>query len=90
MIKLYDLVIDSRHNPLSYILDTNARQLAMSVPAWTWCTIFGVWIGSILLFEKSATINTILLVGIFITVGVFETAKRKLDYFDGLGGVNGG
>ena len=37
----------------------------------------GIW--------RSAAIHAILLAGIFVTVGVFETAKRKPVYFGGLG-----
>ena len=90
MIKLYHLVMDSRHNPLSHIPDTNTRHLVMQVLAWMWCIIFSMWMGSIVVFGVSATIHAILLAGIFITVGVFETARRKPDYFGGLGRANGG
>ena len=90
MIKLYNLVMDSRHNPLSHIPDTNTRHLVMQVLAWMWCIIFSMWMGSIVVFGVSATIHAILLAGIFITVGVFETAKRKPVYFGGLGRANGG
>ena len=90
MIKLYHLVMDSRYNPLSHIPDTNTRHLVMQVLAWMWCIIFSMWIGSILVFGLSAAIHAILLAGIFVTVGVFETAKRKPVYFGGLGRANGG
>jgi len=90
MIRLYNLVMDSRHNPLSHIPDTNTRHLVMQVLAWMWCIIFSMWMGSIVVFGISATIHAILLAGIFITVGVFETAKRKPDYFGGFGRANGG
>jgi hypothetical protein len=90
IINLYNLVMDSRRNPLSHIPDTNTRHLVMQVLAWMWCIIFSMWMGSILVFGVSATIHAILLAGIFITVGVFETAKRKPDYFGGLGRANGG
>ena len=90
MIKIYNLVMDSRHNPLSHIPDTNTRHLVMQVLAWMWCIIFSMWMGSIVVFGVSATIHALLLAGIFITVGVFETAKRKPDYFGGLGRANGG
>ena len=83
MIKLYHLVMDSRHNPLSHIPDTNTRHLVMQVLAWMWCIVFSMWIGSILVFGVSAVIHAILLAGIFVTVGVFETAKRKPVYFGG-------
>jgi hypothetical protein len=90
MIKLYNLVMDSRHNPLSHIPDTNTRHLVMQVLAWMWCIIFSIWTGSIVVFGASATIHAILLAGIFITVGVFETAQRKPNYFGGLGRAIGG
>ena len=85
MIKLYHLVMDSRHNPLSHIPDTNTRHLVMQVLAWMWCVVFSMWMGSILVFGVSAAIHAILLAGIFITVGVFETAKHKPVYFGGFG-----
>ena len=90
IINLYNLVMDSRRNPLSHIPDTNTRHLVMQVLAWMWCIIFSMWMGSIVVFGVSATIHALLLAGIFITVGVFETAKRKPDYFGGLGRANGG
>ena len=90
VIKLYHLVMDSRHNPLSHIPDTNTRHLVMQVLAWMWCIIFSMWMGSILVFGVSAAIHAILLAGIFVTVGVFETAKRKPVYFGGIGRGNGG
>ena len=90
MIKFYNLLMDSRHNPLSNIPDTNTRHLVMQVLAWMWCIIFSMWMGSILVFGISAAIHAILLAGIFVTVGVFETAKSKPAYFGGLGRANDG
>ena len=90
MIKLYHLVMDSRHNPLSHIPDTNTRHLVMQVLAWMWCVVFSMWMGSILVFGVSAAIHANLLAGIFITVGVFETAKHKPVYFGGFGRGGGG
>ena len=90
IIKLYHLVMDSRHNPLSNIPDINTRQLVMQVLAWMWCIIFSMWMGSILVFGISAAIHAILLAGIFVTVVVFETAKSKPAYLGGLGRANDG
>ena len=90
LIKLYHLVMDSRHNPLSHIPDTNTRHLVMQVLAWMWCIVFSMWMGSILVFGVSAAIHAILLAGIFVTVGVFETAIHKPAYFGGVGKANGG
>lgn len=90
MIKVYNLVMDSRHNPLSHVPDANTRHLVMQVLAWMWCIVFSMWMGSISVFGVSVAIHAILLAGVFVTVGVFETAKRRPVYFGGLGRANGG
>jgi hypothetical protein len=90
MIKLYNLIMDSKHNPLSYIPDTNTRHMVMQLLAWMWCIIFGMSVGSITVFGISAVAHALLIAGVFITAGVFETAKRKPQYFGGLGRGNGG
>jgi hypothetical protein len=90
IIKLHHLVMDSRHNPLSNIPDSNTRHLVMQVLAWMWCITFSVWMGTILVFGISAAIHVTLLAGIFATVGVFETTKSKPADFGGLGRANDG
>ena len=90
MIKLYNLIMDSKRNPLSHIPDTNTRHLVMQILAWMWCIIFGMSVGSITVFGISAVAHALLIAGVFITAGVFETAKRKPQYFGGLGRGNGG
>ena len=89
MIKLYHLVMDSRYNPLAHIPDTSTRHLVMQMLAWMWCIVFSMWMGSIVVFGVSAIVHTILLAGVFITVGVFETAKRNPGHFGNLGSNNG-
>ena len=90
MIKFYNLVMDSRHNPLSNIPYTTTRHLVMQMLAWMWCIVFSMWMGSIVVFGVSATVHAILLAGVFVTVGVFETAKRHPAHYGGLGRANGG
>ena len=90
MIKIYNLIMDSTKNPLSNIPDINTRHMIMQVLAWMWCIIFSISVGSIVAFGISAIVHTLLLAGIFITVGVFQTAKRKPQYFGGLGRGKGG
>ena len=90
MIRLYNLVMDSRHNPLSNIPDTTTRHLVMQMLAWMWCIVFSMLVGSIVIFGVSAAVHAILLAGIFVTVGVFETAKRQPVHYGGLGRAHGG
>ena len=90
VLKLYNLIMDSKRNPLSYIPDTNTRHLVMQLLAWMWCIIFGMSVGSITVFGISAIAHALLIAGVFITAGVFETARRKPQYFGGLGRGNGG
>jgi len=90
MINIYNLIMDSRYNPLRHIPDNNTRHLVMQMLAWMWCIIFSMWMGSIVVFGISAIAHALLIAGVFITAGVFETAKRKPQYFGGLGRGNGG
>jgi hypothetical protein len=46
--------------------------------------------GSVYVFGVSAIVHAILLAGSSITVSVFETARRKPQYFGGFGRSNGG
>ena len=90
MIKTWRLIMDWRYNPLSHIPDTNTRHMVMQVLAWMWCIIFAMSVGSVTVFGISAIAHALLIAGVFITAGVFETAKRKPSYFGGLGRGNGG
>lgn len=90
MTNLYKLIMDSRHNPLRNIPDMNTRHMIMQVLAWMWCVIFSMYLGSIVAFGISAAIHALLIAGVFITAGVFETAKRRPQYFGGLGRGAGG
>ena len=91
MIKnTYNMIMNSTRNPLSNIGDVNTRHLVMQVLAWMWCIIFSMSVGSILVFQISAIAHALVIAGVFITFGTFETAKRKPNYFGGLGRGNGG
>ena len=90
MTNIYKLIMDSKHNPLRNIPDMNTRHMIMQVLAWMWCIIFSMYLGSIVAFGISAAIHALLIAGVFITAGVFETAKRRPQYFGGLGRGAGG
>ena len=90
MNNIWKLIMDWRYNPLSHIPDNNTRHMVMQVLAWMWCIIFAMSVGSITVFGISAIAHALLIAGVFITAGVFETAKRKPSYFGGLGRGNGG
>ena len=90
MTNMWKLVMDWRYNPLRHIPDTNTRHLIMQMLAWMWCIIFSMWMGSIVVFGISAIAHALLIAGVFITAGVFETAKRRPQYFGGLDRGNGG
>ena len=86
---VFQLIMDSRHNPLANIQDVTTRHLVMQMLAWMWCIIFSMWMGSILIFGISAAIHAILIAGVFITAATFETARSKPGYFGMLGRTNG-
>ena len=57
----------------------------MQVLAWMWCVIFSMSVGSIYVFQVSAIAHALTISGVFITFAAFETARRKPNYFGGLG-----
>ena len=83
MIRLYNLVMDSRHNPLSNIPDTTTRHLVMQMLAWMWCIVFSMSFSSMWIFGITTIAHILLLSAIAITVATFEMAKRKPKYFGG-------
>ena len=86
----WNVVMNSEHNPLRNIPDTNTRHLVMQLLAWMWCIIFSMYIGSITVFGVSALLHSILIAGIVITVATFEVARKRPQYFGGLGRGTGG
>ncbi len=86
----YKSVIDSSYNHLCNIQDITLRNLVMQKLAGMWCIIFSMWMGSTLVFGVSSIVHTLLIAGVFVTITTFETARRKPEYFDGLGRSGGG
>ena len=86
----WNMIMNADINPLKNIPHLNTRHMIMQVLAWMWCIIFSMYLGSIVAFGISAAIHAVVIAGVFITVSVFETAKRRPQYFGGLGRGNGG
>ena len=86
----WNVVMDHQKNPLSNIPDFSTRHMIMQVLAWMWCIVFGIIVGSMYAGVFSMVLHTLLLGAIAITVGTFETAKRRPQYFGGFGRANGG
>ena len=79
----WNSVMNYERNPLRHIPDLHARHMIMQILAWIWCIAFSLWIGSFFVFGVSAVAHVALLGAIAITVGTFETAKRKPDVLSG-------
>jgi len=74
-------VMNMEHNPLRNIPDLQVRHLVMQVLAWMWCITFAMIVGSWTVFGVSAIAHVFLIGAIAVTVGTFETAKRKPSAF---------
>ena len=90
IVNCWNTIMDHNMNPLSRIPDLGIRHVVMQILAWMWCIIFSMSIGSITVFGVSAVAHALFIAGIVVTVGTFETARRKPEYFGGLGRGNGG
>ena len=85
----WNSVMNHDRNPLKNIPDTNTRHMIMQVLAWMWCIVFAMLVGSWTVFGISAIAHVMLLGAVAITVGTFETAKRKPQVFAAFQSRNG-
>ena len=75
-------VMDMDRNPLRHIPDTSTRHMVLQILAWMWATTFSLWVGSIYAFGISTIAHLLFIAAIVVTVGTFETAKRKPNFFN--------
>ena len=61
-------VMNADKNPLRHIPDNMTRHMILQILAWTWCTSFSLWIGSITFFGFSAVAHMFILAAIVVTV----------------------
>jgi len=80
----WNSVMDMDRNPLRHIPDLQVRHMVLQILAWMWCIVFSFLVGSFWAFGISTIAHVFLLAAIAVTVGTFETAKRRPHAFDTL------
>lgn len=74
-------IMNANVNPLRHIPDLQVRHMVLQVLAWMWCIIFAMYIGSWFVMGISMVAHALLLAGIVMTVGTFETARQNPLFF---------
>ena len=77
----WNSVMDMNKNPLRHIPDLQTRHMVLQILAWMWATTFSLWVGSIYAFGVSTVAHLVIIAAIVVTVGTFETAKRRPTFF---------
>ncbi len=77
----WNSVMNAEKNPLRHIPDLQTRHMVLQILAWMWATTFALWMGSIWAFGISTIAHLFIIAAIVITVGTFETAKRRPTFF---------
>ncbi len=75
----WNIIMDAEHNPLRHIPDVNSRHLILQTLAWMWCINFASVVGSWYFFGFSVIVHSLLLAGLALTVGTFESSVAKYD-----------
>ena len=84
VLDVYNVIMDSKVNPLSKIPNLQVRHLVMQLLAWRWSLVFGIYIvESVYVFGVSALAHCLLIVAIIVTMAVFDTANRNPQLFKG-------
>ncbi len=78
----YSSVMEHDKNPLRHIKDFNTRHMITQVLAWMWCIVFSLLVGSWTVFGYTAVAHFVFLVAVFITVGTFQVAEKKPEFFE--------
>ena len=68
-------------NPLRHNPDLQTRHMVLQRLAWMCATTFALWMGSIYAFGISTIAHLVIIAAIVVTVGTFETAKRRPTFF---------
>ena len=90
IVNSWNAVMNSDYNPLSAIPHTGTRHMVMQVLAWMWVIVFTISTGTWAYVGINFIAHSLILGAIVITVGTFETAIRKPEYFGGFGRGAGG
>tara|TARA_B100000287_G_scaffold341874_1_gene328479 strand:- start:281 stop:649 length:369 start_codon:yes stop_codon:yes gene_type:complete len=77
----WNSVMNMDKNPLRHIPDLQTRHMVLQILAWMWATTFALWMGSIYAFGISTLAHLFIIAAIVVTVGTFETAKRRPTFF---------
>ena len=77
IIDNYSSLMNAKYNPLRHIPDQNIRHTIMMGLMCMWCIIFAVWTGTLVFLGASIYFHSLLLFGIFVTVGTFEIANKN-------------
>ena len=76
LIDAYRTLMDPSLNPLSRLPSKTKFQL-MTLLAYMWSAVLGIWAGSIWLFGGSVFVHMILPVGVFFTTEIFRYARKE-------------
>ncbi len=75
----YNAVMDHNKNPLRHIADPVSRLWIMTVLAWMWSVVFGIYVGSVIYMGISIASHFILIFMACFTAAVFYDAERRQD-----------
>ena len=78
MNETYNLIMDSRYNPLKTLPRIVSFQL-MTILAYMWSVVFTISIGSYFALWPTILGHTAVLVGVFFTGSVFSHASKEQD-----------
>ena len=81
-------IMDAKHNPLKHIDSLHVRHIVLQSLAWMWCIAFSIMVGDFMIFGTSVVAHAALIAAIVLTVGTFETAKRRPQTFNFIKGYH--
>jgi len=70
-------IFDHEYSPLRHIPDLGTRHMVFQLLAWMWATVFGISIGSYLVFGLTLLSRALVIAAAAITVATYSTAAVR-------------
>lgn len=77
VISFWRFIFDHEYSPLRNIPDLGTRHMVFQLLAWMWASVFGISIGSYLVFGLTLLTHALFIAAAAITVATYSTAAVR-------------
>lgn len=77
IVSCWKFIFDHEYSPLRHIPDLGTRHMVFQLLAWMWASVFGISVGSYLIFGVTLLAHALVIAAAAITVATYSTAAVR-------------